>query len=66
MDQSLIRPRFYEDTFGGREYDMDVDENLGYRTPFLDVDCKKADALFDSVLRRYMNSEASSKTETQI
>ncbi|MDE7246829.1 MAG: hypothetical protein K2N43_02970 [Lachnospiraceae bacterium] len=28
MDQSLIYPRFYADIFGGREYDMDVEENL--------------------------------------
>jgi len=50
MDQSCIQPRFYADTFGGREYGLDVEENLGYRTPFLDVDSKKADTIFNSIL----------------
>lgn len=50
MDQFLIQPRFYADTFGGGEFDMDLEENLGYRTPFLDSDREKADALFDSIM----------------
>lgn len=58
MDQSLIQPRFYTDTFGGGEYDLDVEENLGYRTPFLDVDSKKADALFESILNGHKGSAA--------
>ncbi len=55
MDNSLIKSRFYADTFADGEYDLDNDENLGYRTPFLDADSKKADALFDSILDGYKN-----------
>ena len=66
MDQNLIEPRFYEDTFGGGEYDMDVEENLGFRTPFLDVDSEKADALFDFILRSGSESEAISKVESEV
>ncbi len=46
MDQSFIQPRFYTDTFGGEEFDMDLEENLGYRTPFLDIDRKEAETIF--------------------
>lgn len=66
MDQSLIQPRFYADTFGGGEYEMDVDENLGYRTPFLDIDSEKADTLFESILSDYKGSVVSSKKDSRI
>ena len=50
MDQNIIQPRFYADTFGG-EYAMDHEENLGYRTPFRDADSKEADHIFDVILQ---------------
>lgn len=49
----LIQPRFSIDTFGGREYELDNDENVGYRTPFQDIDTNKANTLFDSILEEY-------------
>ena len=51
MDQSIIKPRFYADTFGGEDYDMDLEENLGYRTPFLDADAEKIEALFAAIAK---------------
>ena len=27
-------------------FDMDLEENLGYRTPFLDIDRKEAETIF--------------------
>ncbi len=53
MDQFLIEPRFYVDTFGGGEYGLDLEENLGYRTPFWDADCLEAERLFDAILDRH-------------
>lgn len=53
MDQSLIKPRFYTDTFDGGEYGMDLEENIGYRTPFLDEDSKGSKAMFDAISDSY-------------
>ena len=49
MGKDIIQPRFYSDTFGGMEYGMDTEENLGYRTPFRDTDSKEADKIFDTI-----------------
>lgn len=32
-------------------YDMDLEENLGYRTPFLDADAEKIEALFAAIAK---------------
>ena len=53
MDDSLIQPRFYADTFDGGEYGRDLEENVGYRTPCLDKDSKGSEDLFDSIADSY-------------
>lgn len=63
MDQSMIAPRFYVDTFAGGHSSwmlhcldhpecrtIDVGEDAGYRTPFRDADVKQAEAIFDQII----------------
>lgn len=45
--------RFYADTFGEFDYDMDVEENLGFRTPSQDKDLDAANAMFDQIRQSY-------------
>lgn len=49
------------DTFGGEDYKMDIEENLGYRTPFRDADTAQAEKIFDDIIKaRRQRLEASS------
>ena len=50
-----IKPRVVSYTFGGEDYDMDMGENLGYRTPFQDSDMAEVKELFDNILKRTSN-----------
>lgn len=38
VDLSLIQRRIYVDTFEGGDYTQDIEENLGLREPFCDVE----------------------------
>lgn len=49
MRDGLIMPWFPVDTFGGAQYELDTEESLSYRTPFQDVDSKRAEAMFDAI-----------------
>ena len=41
------------DTFGEQDYGMDIEENLGFRTPFLDKDSKQSEKLFEDIMNSY-------------
>ncbi len=53
MDNPSILPRYHTETFGGEEYTLDLEEDLGYRTPFWDEDAPKAEEMFDRILSRH-------------
>lgn len=53
MDKSVIKSRFYTDTFGDADYNMDLEKNIGFRTPFLDEDAENSKKMFDIIQECY-------------